>query len=216
MMTVVINGTTGIDTGTGSLIAASTTTPTYLDLFEDTDNGSNYVRLIAPTSIASNRTITLPDNTGTILTTGSAGAVLQVVTFKYTTGQTFSSITALNYQDTGLTASITPSSASNKVLALVTASHAGPSSGNIGSTLALKRVSTRIAEGVGNHTPATNGEVDTPTGNIIVLDSPASTSSVAYTVQIAPRSSTATIYFNRNYAVASGFDAFITLMEIAA
>ena len=55
-MTVVINGTTGIDTGTGSLIAASTTTPTYLDLFEDTDNGSNYVRLIAPTSIASNRT----------------------------------------------------------------------------------------------------------------------------------------------------------------
>ena len=205
-MTVVINGTTGIDTGTGSLIAASTTTPTYLDLFEDTDNGSNYVRLIAPTSIASNRTITLPDNTGTILTTGSAGAVLQVVTFKYTTGQTFSSITALNYQDTGLTASITPSSAS----------HAGPSSGNIGSTLALKRVSTRIAEGVGNHTPATNGEVDTPTGNIIVLDSPASTSSVAYTVQIAPRSSTATIYFNRNYAVASGFDAFITLMEIAA
>lgn len=73
-MTVVINGTTGIDTGTGSLIAADATTPTYLDLFEDTDNGSNYVRLIAPTSVAANRTITLPDNTGTILTTASTFA----------------------------------------------------------------------------------------------------------------------------------------------
>lgn len=213
-MTVVINGTTGIDTGTGSLIAASATTSTYLDLFEDTDNGSNYVRLIAPTSITANRTITLPDNTGTILTTGSAGAVLQVVTFKYTTGQTFTSVTSLNYQDTGLTLSITPSSASNKVLVLVTAAHSGPIASNIGSTLAIKRDSTRIAEGVGNNTPGSNGEALTPAAGIIVLDSPASTSSVAYTVQIAPRGSTATVYFNRNYAT-TGFDAFITLMEIA-
>ena len=75
-MTVVINGTTGIDTGTGSLIAASSTTPTYLDLFEDTDNGSNYVRLIAPTSITSNQTITLPDGTGTVAVNGVNGVLV--------------------------------------------------------------------------------------------------------------------------------------------
>lgn len=75
-MTVVINGTTGIDTGTGSLIAADSTTPTYLDLFEDTDNGSNYVRLIAPTSVASNRTITLPDGTGTVAVNGVNGVLV--------------------------------------------------------------------------------------------------------------------------------------------
>jgi len=75
-MTVVINGTTGIDTGTGSLIAADATTPTYLDLFEDTDNGSNYVRLIAPTSIASNRTLTLPDGTGTFVVNGVNGSLV--------------------------------------------------------------------------------------------------------------------------------------------
>jgi len=75
-MTVVINGTTGIDTGTGSLIAADATTPTYLDLFEDTDNGSNYVRLIAPTSIASNRTLTLPDGTGTFVVNGVNGTLV--------------------------------------------------------------------------------------------------------------------------------------------
>jgi hypothetical protein len=77
MMTVVINGTTGIDTGTGSLIAADATTPTYLDLFEDTDNGSNYVRLIAPTSIAANRTLTLPDGTGTVALTSDVIGVSQ-------------------------------------------------------------------------------------------------------------------------------------------
>ncbi len=78
-MTVVINGTTGIDTGTGSLIAADATTPTYLDLFEDTDNGSNYVRLIAPTSVAANRTLTLPDETGTVITSGGSGVVSQAM-----------------------------------------------------------------------------------------------------------------------------------------
>lgn len=79
-MTVVINGTTGIDTGTGSLISADSTTATYLDMFEDTDNGSNFVRLIAPASIASNRTLTLPDNTGTLISTASAGTILQIAT----------------------------------------------------------------------------------------------------------------------------------------
>ena len=80
-MTVVINGTTGIDTGTGSLIAADSTTPTYLDLFEDTDNGSNYVRLIAPTSVASNRTITLPDATGTMVVGSAAVSAVGQIPF---------------------------------------------------------------------------------------------------------------------------------------
>ena len=80
-MTVVINGTTGIDTGTGSLIAADATTPTYLDLFEDTDNGSNYVRLIAPTSVASNKTITLPDSTGTMVVGSAAVSAVGQIPF---------------------------------------------------------------------------------------------------------------------------------------
>jgi hypothetical protein len=96
MMTVVINGTTGIDTGTGSLIAADATTPTYLDLFEDTDNGSNYVRLIAPTSIAANRTITLPDGTGTVALTSNVIGVSQTwtdVTASRSTGTTYTNST---------------------------------------------------------------------------------------------------------------------------
>lgn len=87
-MTVVINGTTGIDTGTGSLIAADATTPTYLDLFEDTDNGSNYVRLIAPTSVASNRTLTLPDATGTVVVGSAAVSAIGQIPFS-TDGSTY-------------------------------------------------------------------------------------------------------------------------------
>lgn len=95
-MTVVINGTTGIDTGTGSLVAADSTTPTYLDLFEDTDNGSNYVRLIAPTSVASNKTITLPDATGTVALTSNVIGVSQTwtdVTASRSTGTTYTNST---------------------------------------------------------------------------------------------------------------------------
>lgn len=87
-MTVVINGTTGIDTGTGSLIAANASTPTYLDLFEDTDNGSNYVRLIAPTSVASNRTITLPDGTGTVVVNNVNSALVTGTAVTTTSGST--------------------------------------------------------------------------------------------------------------------------------
>ena len=56
-------------------IGANATGPSSLRLYEDTDNGTNYVSIIAPSAVTSNRTITLPDNTGTIITTGSTGAV---------------------------------------------------------------------------------------------------------------------------------------------
>jgi hypothetical protein len=50
---------------------ASSTSAAYLDLHEDTDNGTNRVRLIAPTSVASDRVLTLPDATDTLVGTVS-------------------------------------------------------------------------------------------------------------------------------------------------
>jgi hypothetical protein len=50
---------------------ASSSTAAYLDFAEDTDNGSNRARLIAPASLGSNADITLPSSTGT-LTNGTA------------------------------------------------------------------------------------------------------------------------------------------------
>jgi len=49
-------------------VEATSSTPSYLDLAEDTDNGSHRVRIIAPASVASDKILTLPDETGTIST----------------------------------------------------------------------------------------------------------------------------------------------------
>lgn len=47
-------------------VAASAAGPASLDFLEDTDNGTNRVRIIAPASVGSDKTLTLPDLTGTV------------------------------------------------------------------------------------------------------------------------------------------------------
>ncbi len=54
---------------------ASSTTSAYLDFAEDTDNGSNRARVIAPASLAADATITLPGVTGTLATLDGTEAV---------------------------------------------------------------------------------------------------------------------------------------------
>ena len=56
-------------------VSATSTTASTVRLYEDTDNGSNYVDLVAPTSVTSNRTITLPDASGAMVVTGGAQTV---------------------------------------------------------------------------------------------------------------------------------------------
>jgi hypothetical protein len=55
-------------------IGANATGPSSLRLYEDTDNGTNYVSIIAPSAVTSNRTITLPDATGTLVTNSGSEA----------------------------------------------------------------------------------------------------------------------------------------------
>lgn len=212
-MTVVINGTTGIDTGTGSLIAADSTTPTYLDLFEDTDNGSNYVRLIAPTSVAANRTITLPDNTGTILTTASTGTVLQVVNAELGTETSSSSST---FADTGLTATITPTSSSNRILVFVCHAGCAKATNNTSLQLRLLRGASVILniEDIAAATGTANANYVGGT-SATFLDSPATTSPVTYKTQLASRGNNAVVYTQAYGSVIGGTRSTITLMEIA-
>jgi hypothetical protein len=47
--------------------AASSSGPASLDFHEDTDNGTNRVRVTAPSSVASDKTLTLPDATDTLV-----------------------------------------------------------------------------------------------------------------------------------------------------
>jgi hypothetical protein len=62
-MAITINGDGLIDIG------GTTTTQGRVRLAEDADNGSNYVEITAPASVAANRIITLPDATTTVVGT---------------------------------------------------------------------------------------------------------------------------------------------------
>ena len=59
--------------GTGVYRFLSTSSgPTEVRWFEDTDNGSNYIGIIAPASLSADRTLTLPDVTSTLAAIGLA------------------------------------------------------------------------------------------------------------------------------------------------
>lgn len=71
---------TGIDNsefgGVPQFTPASAAGPASLDFAEDTDNGTNRIRLIAPSSIASDKTATFQDITGTLYITGGTDVSL--------------------------------------------------------------------------------------------------------------------------------------------
>jgi hypothetical protein len=190
-------------------------------------SGTGEFTIVAPNS-NTNRTLTLPDNTGTILTTGGtisasqlpAGSVLQVV--QTSKNDTFSSSSSTWTDITGMSLSITPASASNKILILVAINMTGNSDAGI----RLLRSSTVIGAGTG----ASNQNVMymTNTGGVSgnnfgfylggspCLDSPATTSAITYKIQMYANESY-TAYVNRriNDSNFIGFSS-ITAMEIAA
>lgn len=58
------------------VVGGNSTAAGYIDLLEDSDNGSNKVTLTAPASVASDKTITLPDTTGTVYVSSGTDVAL--------------------------------------------------------------------------------------------------------------------------------------------
>jgi len=157
--------------------------------------GTGIFHLRAPNS-STDRFVTLPDKAGDIAV--GAGTIVQVVHASTTTE---TSTTSSTYTDTALSASITPTSSSNKIMVHVVA-NMGWSNGGSGNSWAggvrLLRDSTVI------DTPNDdNGPISFYTGifgvsglstgisrgqqPFLAFDSPATTSSVTYKAQIASR-----------------------------
>jgi hypothetical protein len=173
---------------------------------------------------AGGATIATVDSSGITMASGkglaATGHVLQVVqVFK---NDVFST-TSTSYVDvTGLSASITPSSASNKILVLLRTTQAASGPDQVFTTL-LRDATTIAAANTKDyfsHMYPSRNSTDTniyiPHGSTHVdyLDSPSTTSSVTYKVQM--KVNTATGYINRsrdsdNYRGVSS----ITLMEVA-
>jgi hypothetical protein len=185
---------------------------------------SGSVVLQAP-AVAGSTTLTLPSTSGTLATTATAGKVLQVVqTVKSNTFSTSSS----SYTDvTGLSVSITPTSATSKILVLYSSTIGAPS-GQYSAGLQLVRGSTAIYLGDvrGVRTLASSwmwsesSQYAMIPVNGIFLDSPATTSATTYKLQmISPYSVQVEINRNQidgNNAVQGSIPSQITVMEIAA
>ena len=141
-----------------------------------------------------------------------AGAVLQVVTATNTTRAT---TTSTSFVDTNLSCSITPSSASSKIFAVVSSNINNNNTAGHTALYSLKRGSTDLggasSEGFGNASGISNIRVEVPCV-IAVLDSPATTSSITYTVQFRTSNSAADIEMPSR----ANAKETLTLMEIAA
>lgn len=143
---------------------------------------------------------------------GYAGAVLQVVNVAY---NTYSNTTSTSFVATGLTATITPSSSSSKILSFVTMAGISKGGVNIAGSLALYKNGSVLLpfEDIAIYTANTNSA--TSSSSVTYLDSPATTSATTYAVYIKVGYGSGNIYWN-NYTSTAGTTACtITLMEIA-
>jgi len=182
-------------------------------------------------AVAGTTTLTLPTTSGTILTNSSVGTVLQVVSSTKT--DTFSTSSQTSSDVTGLSVTITPTSASNKILIMFNVQVGYPSS-LAGPLMQLLRNSTAICIGdtASNRPRVSSG---TYTGDFTVsvqasmisssntfVDSPATTSAVTYKIQLASSTSGTAVYINRSVADrdTTYYDqraaSSITVMEISA
>lgn len=200
---------------------------TSLTLLGDT---SGSVVLDAP-AVSGSTVLTLPTTSGTVLTNRTAGCILQVVQTVKT--DTYAQAPSALWADVpGLSVSITPSSASNKILVMMDMKAAGTQASSVVRSRLLRgSTAIYIGDAAGSRPRGTGqfygGE---SSGSFYMaqiggnfLDSPATTSSVTYKLQIGGDGDGVTLYVNRTQGdrdIAGYYDSrgasSITVMEIAA
>ena len=185
-----------------------------------TQSGTGIITVVPPTT-NTNRTLTLPDVTGTLAVQGGTGVgkVLQVLQTVKTDFFTTSSTSFVDI--TGFSVSITASSASSKSLI---SSHIHASNDTTGqeTRFQLRRNSTDIflpTAGTSRNQTLSTGNLSA-TNNIqnmacTFLDSPNTTSSTTYSYQLAVTGGTARLN-GRGDGTSSGNTSSITVMEVAA
>ena len=136
---------------------------------------------------------------------GGGGKVLQVVEGTTSTAANSSSA---SYADTNLTATITPSAATSKVLVIVSQGGCGKSAANLYMNLRLMRGATQIAINQNFYTGTSIEQKNEV--SMLKLDSPSTTSATTYKTQFNSVTGAGTISVNGDS------DSSIVLMEIGA
>ena len=148
--------------------------------------------------------------------TPSGGKVLQVIsTFK---ADTFTTTSGSFVDITGLSVSITPSSATSKIL-IISSFIVSNGSGGFQTFINLVRGATNIAQSTGmsnNATVTTIQGGDNLNGVAIsFLDSPSTTSATTYKLQMKTAGGTTGAIGRRGGTTDDGASSTITVMEIA-
>lgn len=203
MSSIVIAGDTS---GSVTLQAPAVSGSSVLTLPAVTDT----VAGIAATQTLTNKSIVATQLTGTIAGARlPAGTIVQVVSATYSTAVTSSTST---YVDTGLTATITPSSASNKILALVSQNGVSKNTNDTTCKIQLLRGASSInvfAFYAGRNSAATINSVGS--ASTCYLDSPATTSATTYKTQFASSQNNASATVQEASETST-----ITLLEVVA
>lgn len=157
-----------------------------------------------------------------------SGSVIQVVQVVKTDATTVSG--AVWNDVSGLSVSITPTSASSKILVMCDIKYAGVASASVARSRLLRGATPIYLGDAASNRPQASGAqhyygdqtVYLGPSGIVFLDSPATTGSVTYKVQVGADSNSLVTYINRtqtdrdNTHLDSRTASSITLMEIAA
>lgn len=178
-----------------------------------TGSTSGYAE-ITPSAIAGDVQLVLPSTAGTLDRLNRAGNILQVVGSSYSTS---TSRSVNSFADTGLTATITPTSSSSKVLVLLSQNGCAKTTNNtsIGLRLLANGVQLIGLEGLAGSTgTSTNnyfGSIST-----VYLHSPNTTSAVTYKTTFASQGNSASVFVQADSGGGDLATSTITLLEIAA
>ena len=152
---------------------------------------------------------TLPDGSA------PSGSVIQVVN---ASTSTYSTTLSTSFVDTPLSASITPTSASSKILILCSLNGVGKNTGSTqagGNYRILRDSSTQVIYLMNGAGWNSVSNFNFPSISSSFLDSPATTSSITYKVQFSSQISTVVSAFNW-YDTLQSTTSTLTLLEIAA
>jgi len=184
------------------------------------DTGTGVFTLESPAT-NTDRTLVLPDEAGTVLTTAGvpasampAGSVIQVVNARNNTAL---NTTSTSWVSTGTTASITPTSSSSTILVITNEDIHGDvdnDSQDVRGYYRLLRDSTTILEnnnGTTSEIISRGGQQGMQSKSIVYEDNPATTNTITYKTEVKYASSSG----SRNLRVNYDKLGTITLMEIA-
>jgi hypothetical protein len=183
---------------------------------------SGSVILQAP-SVAGSTTLTLPSTSGNVLTSASSltasqlpsGSIIQVVYTSTTTQATYTRGTTM----TPFTTTITPSSASSRIVVMLTIALSQDSAADIGINVLRNGVDIQTGSGASNTNSTFVPCMSFGAGNLIqqtltLVDSPATASAITYSF-INYVNSGRTAYLNRRgQDTTYGSSSSVVLMEI--